>query len=208
MSSLLDIHKYSKKAFQHLLDKLRDDKFKRPYIYNDKAINAVTGILWDITQGDKELKEIIEGMDKIDRIKAEKSRSRLEKITSTWLEKAHFESYKNGYKISRNYYLKFIKSILKPNTDENENILKISGGKLFDKIYQIHRNRLRRVSSSPKLQELKERFPEYDIEDSFKYAVITGKFNLNADDMEKYGNMIELVLLNKKQKSKKPKVDE
>ncbi len=43
--SLLDIHKYSKKAFYHLLEKLRDDKFKRPYIYNDKAINAVTGIL-------------------------------------------------------------------------------------------------------------------------------------------------------------------
>ena len=65
--SLLDMHKYSKKAFYHLLGKLRDDKFQRPYIYNEKAINAVTGTLWDITQENEELKDIIAilGMDEL-----------------------------------------------------------------------------------------------------------------------------------------------
>lgn len=86
-TSLLDIHKYSKDAFQYLLDRLRDDNFKRPYIYYDKAINAVTGILWDITQENKELKDIIEGMDEIDGISAQNSKSSNEKKVETWLKK-------------------------------------------------------------------------------------------------------------------------
>lgn len=67
--------------------------FKRPYIYNDKAINAVTGILWDITQEDEELKDIIEEMDKIDGIKAINSKSSNEKEVETWLKKAYYEHF-------------------------------------------------------------------------------------------------------------------
>ena len=124
--SLLDIHKYSKKAFYHLLEKLRDDKFKRPYIYNDKAINAVTGILWDITQEDEELKDIIEEMDKIDGIKAINSKSSNEKRVETWLKKAYYEHLYGSFSISRNHLLAFMITIIKPNSEEGKKKLKYS----------------------------------------------------------------------------------
>ena len=68
--SLLDMHKYSKTAFQHLYDKLTDNKFKRAYVDKNHPINAVTGVLWDITQGNEEIVKIISEMDKIDNIRA------------------------------------------------------------------------------------------------------------------------------------------
>ena len=85
--SLLDMHKYSKTAFQYLYDKLTDDKFKRAYVDKNHPINAVTGVLWDITQGNEEIVKIISEMDKIDNIRAESSISKLEKITATWIKR-------------------------------------------------------------------------------------------------------------------------
>jgi len=110
--SLLDMHKYSKKAFYHLLGKLRDDKFQRPYIYHEKAINAVTGILWDITQENEELKDIIQEMDKIDGIKALNSKSSNEKRVETWLKKAYYEHIYGSFSISRNHLLAFMITII------------------------------------------------------------------------------------------------
>ena len=193
MSSLLDIHKYSKKAFQYLYDKLTDEDFKRPYIIKDKPINAVTGIIWDITQGDEELKKIIETMDKMDKIKAENSRSRLDKITTTWLKKAYRQHFENGYVISRSMYLKFIKTIMKPTSKEGENKLVASGTKLYNKIYSAYKMRQMRIKNSDKLDEIKAKYPELNIETAYRYAIVTGKFNLNADDIEDFEYMVRFL---------------
>ncbi|AII15605.1 hypothetical protein CIG1485E_a0080 (plasmid) [Campylobacter iguaniorum] len=198
MSSLLDIHKYSKKAFQHLYEKLSNKDFKRSYITKDDPITAVTGILWDITQGDKELKKIIETMDNIDKIKAENSRSRLEKITVTWLKKAYREHFENGYVISRSMYLKFIKIIMKPTSKEGENKLIASGTKLYNKIYSAYKMRQMSVRKTDKLDELKAKYPNLNIETAYRYAIVTGKFNLNADDIEDFEYLVQFLTQNQK----------
>jgi len=198
MSSLLDIHKYSKKAFQHLYEKLSNKEFKRPYITKNDPITAVTGILWDITTGDKELKKIIEAMDSIEKIKAQKSKSRLEKITVTWLKKAYREHFKNRYAISRSMYLKFLKTIMKPSSKENENKLIASGTKLYNKIYSAYKMRQMSVRRTDKLDELKAKYPKLNIETAYRYAIVTGKFNLNADDIEDFEYLVEFLTQNQK----------
>lgn len=200
--SLLDMHKYSKTAFQHLYDKLTDDKFKRAYVDKNHPINAVTGVLWDITQGNEEIKKIIEGMDKIDNIKAETSISRLEKITNTWIKKAYRAHFEHGYIISRSLYLKFIKGIINPNSKEGEEKLTTSGKKLYDKIYSAQKMRQKSVKTTDKLDELKNKYPKLNIEKAFSYAIVTGKFNLNADDIEEFEYILKFALSPKDNKEK------
>jgi len=193
MSSLLDIHKYSKKAFRHLYTKLSDSDFNRSYKTKDDPIASVTGVLWDITQGDEEIKKIIETMDKMDKIKAENSRSRLDKITTTWLKKAYRQHFENGYVISRSLYLKFLKFIMKPKTKESEDKLIASGTKLYNKIYSAYKMRQMSVRKTDKLDEIKAKYPELNIESAYRYAIVTGKFNLNADDIEDFEYMVRFL---------------
>lgn len=125
-------------------------------------------------------------MDKIDGIKAENSKSRLEKITITWLKKAYRNHFENGYKISRVMFLKFVKSIMQPTEKEGEDRLKISATKLYNKIYSAYKMRQMSVRKTDKLDELKAKYPKLNIETAYRYAVVTGKFNLNADDIEDF----------------------
>lgn len=205
MGSLLDIHKYSKTAFQHLYDKLTDAKFQKPYVVKDYPINAVTGVLWDITQEDSEIVKIISEMDKIDNIRAERNISKLEKITSTWIKKAYRVHLENGYKISKSLYLKFIKNIMNPNSKENEEKLLTSAKKMYDKIYVAYKMRQNRIQSSDKLDELKNKYPKLNIEKAFRYAVVSGKFNLNADDIEDFEYLAKF-LVSPKEEIKKEKL--
>ena len=193
MYTLLDIPKYPKKSFEHFRNSLLEKKFTTGYLKERAAINGATGILWDISQGNKDLKPIIEGMDKIAKIRSEKSKSMLEKMTETWLKGAYFKSYEKGYKISRSYYLKFIKSTLKPKNEEAEKKLKISGTKLFDKIFVNYRNKIARLNKTQKLNDLKTQFPKYDIEKAYSYAVISGKFALKNDDIKDFMRIITLL---------------
>jgi hypothetical protein len=201
--SLLDMHKYSKEAFQHLYDKLTDKGFKRAYVVKDRPINAVTGILWDITQEDDEITKIIEGMDKIDNIRAESSKSRLEKITNTWIKKAYREYFENGYKISRSLFIKFTKNILEPKSEENRKQLEIASKKLFDKIYNTFRNRQHRITDSHKFKELVARYPKLNIDKAYRYAIISGKFNLNANDIEEFEYILKFALSKNEDTNKK-----
>lgn len=194
MGSLLDIHQYSKEAFRHLYTKLNDKAFNRPYIIRDDPIASVTGVLWDITQGDEELKKIVEGMDKIDKIRANRSQSRLEKITITWLKKAYRKHLESGYNISGKAYLNFIKSVMKPSTKEGEEKLRASGKRLFDRIYSAYRMRQASVKNTTKLDELKAKYPNLNIEVAYRYAVLTGKFGLNADDIEDFDCLVQLLI--------------
>lgn len=95
------------------------------YIYNDKAINAVTGILWDITQEDEELKDIIEEMDKIDGIKAINSKKVAMKKSRNLAKKAYYEHLYGSFSISRNHLLAFMITIIKPNSGRGKEKIEI-----------------------------------------------------------------------------------
>lgn len=193
MTSLSALHKYSQEAFEHLWNRLNNKDFDRPYIEKKECINAVTGILWDITQGDEELHDIIKEMDKIDNISDPKERTRLDKMTETWLISAYYERLKNGYQVSINYYLSFIKSILKPQSEEGENKLNISGRKLFQKHTNALKQKLFSMSKTEKLDELKSKYPQYDIESAYTYALLSKKFNLKGDDIKEFDRIISLL---------------
>ncbi len=188
-SSLLDIYPYSRDAFQYLYDKLTDENFKRRYIIKDKPINAVTGIIWDITQGEPEITEIISTMDKMVGICSEKTRSRLEKIVDTWLKKAYNLKLQNGYVIHRSFLLRFVKTIYE-NYDEN---IKRAAIYHFDKYNDKNKKKIKRAYENIRLNDLQERYPEFNILDAYAYALITEKFKIKEDDLIEFENIISLL---------------
>ncbi len=196
-TSLLDIHKYSKDAFQYLLDRLRDDNFKRPYIYYDKAINAVTGILWDITQENEELKDIIEEMDKIDGIKPLNSKSSNEKRVETWLKKAYYEHLYGSFSISRNHLLAFMITIIKPNSEDGKKKLKYSSTRYFEQYNDKFKKRLKRCRENERILELQQKYLKLNIIDAFAYGQIIDKFNTTNEDLEWFDKMIKILIKKK-----------
>ncbi|WP_428739630.1 hypothetical protein [Sulfurimonas sp.] len=188
-SSLLDIYPYSRDAFQYLYDKLTDENFKRRYIIKDKPINAVTGIIWDITQGEPEITEIISTMDKMVGIRSEKTKSRLEKIVDTWLKKAYNLKLQNGYVIHRSFLLRFVKTIYE-NYDEN---IKRAAIYHFDKYNDKNKKKIKRAYENVRLNDLQERYPEFNIFDAYAYALITEKFKIKEDDLIEFENIVSLL---------------
>lgn len=197
--SLLDIHKYSYNAFEHLYNGLQKIKNKKGYINKDDPIASVTGVIYDITEGDEEIVKIIKKMDEIDKIKSQKAKTRLEKITESWLKKAYFNSLNKGYIVSRNLFLNFVKNIMKPKTDEEDKRLTYSSTKLFEKINAIIRNKKQRLFRSKKLDKLKKDFPNLNIQDAYLYAMITEKFKLKQDDIDNFERIVRLLISSKKE---------
>lgn len=176
-----------------MLGKLRDDKFQRPYIYHEKAINAVTGILWDITQENKELKDIIEEMDKIDGIKALNSKSSNEKRVETWLKKAYYEHLYGSFLISRNHLLAFMITIIKPNSEEGKKKLKYSITRYFEQYNDKFKKRLKRCRENERVLELQQQYPKLNIIDAFAYGQIIDKFNTTNEDLEWFEKMVKIL---------------
>lgn len=197
--SLLDIHKYSVDAFRHLYDKLTDENFKRSYIIKDKPINAVTGIIWDITQGDEELRKIIYKMDEIDGIKAQNSKSGNEKRVETWLKKAYYEHLYRGYSVSRNMLLKFMATIIKPNDNEGKKKLKYSSTRYFERYNDKFKKRLNRCRKNDRVYELQKKYPELNIADAFAYGQIIDKFNTTNEDLEWFEKLVKILTNDKKE---------
>jgi len=192
-NSLLDIHKYSKDAFQHLYDKLTDENFKRAYIIKDKPINAVTGIIWDITQGDDELRKIIYKMDEIDGIKAQNSKSGNEKRVETWLKKAYYEHLYRGYSIARNSLLSFMITIIKPDSDEGKKKLKYSSTRYFEKYNDKFKKRLKRCRTNERVLELQKQYPKFNIADAYAYGLIIDKFSTTNEDLEWFEKLVKIL---------------
>lgn len=188
-SSLLDIYPYSKDAFRYLYNKLTDENFKRPYITKEDPITSVTGIIWDVTQGEPEITEIISTMDKMVGIRSEKTRSRLEKIVDTWLKKAYNLKLQKGYVIHRSFLLKFVKTIYQ-NYDEN---IKRAAIYHFDKYNDKNKKKIKRAYENIRLNDLQERYPEFNIMDAYAYALITEKFKIKEDDLIEFENIISLL---------------
>ncbi len=192
-NSLLDIHKYSKDAFQHLYDKLTDENFKRAYIIKDKPINAVTGIIWDITQEDEELRKIISKMDEIDGIKAQNSKSGNEKRVETWLKKAYYEHLYRGYSIARNSLLSFMITIIKPDSDEGKKKLKYSSTRYFEKYNDKFKKRLKRCRINERVLELQKQYPKFNIADAYAYGLIIDKFSTTNEDLEWFEKLVKIL---------------
>lgn len=198
-NSLLDIHKYSKDAFHHLYGKLTDENFKRSYITKDDPIAAVTGIIWDITQGDEELRKIINKMDEIDGIKAQSTKSGNEKRVETWLKKAYYEHLYRGYSIARNSLLAFMITIIKPNDNEGKKRLKYSSTRYFEKYNDKFKKRLNRCRRNDRVYELQKKYPELNIADAFAYGQIIDKFNTTNEDLEWFEKLVKLLTKEKEE---------
>lgn len=120
------------------------------------------------------------------------NKTKLEKITATWLKKAFFNHLKNGSRISKLAYISFIKRIFTPNNEKGEIVG--AGLKKFTRIYSLYRKRIERIEDSEKLDEIKAHFPDYNIVAAYKYAVLTGKFSLNKDDINEFERILVLLL--------------
>ncbi|MCW8895471.1 hypothetical protein [Sulfurimonas sp.] len=191
--SLLDIHKYSKDAFRHLYYKLSDSDFNRSYITKDDPIASVTGIIWDITQGDEEVKKIVKKMDNIDGIKAQNSKSPNEKRVETWLKKAYFEHLYGGYSISRSYLLSFMISIIKPSGEEGKKKLKYSTTRYFEQYNDKFKKRLKRCRTNERVLELQKQYPKLNIIDAYAYGLIIDKFNTTNEDLDWFEKIIKIL---------------
>lgn len=199
MNTLLDISKYPNKAYEYMHNILLDGKFKCDYILDTKTANSAMGFLYDVVNTHKELKPHIEKMNKIAQLRSEKSKSKLEKITETWFKGAFYESFKQGFKVSRNYFIDFVMKIYMPQDETRKKALKASARKLFDNYVKLNRNKIKRVKTTQKLNDLKAQFPKYDIEKAYSYAVISGKFALKNDDIKDFMRIITLLKKNDKQ---------
>lgn len=94
---------------------------------------------------------------------------------------------------------------MNPSSKENEEKLLTSGKKIYDKIYSAQKMRQKSVKTTDKLDELKNKYPKLNIEKAFRYAVVSGKFNLNADDIEDFEYLAKF-LISPKEEIKKEKL--
>ncbi|MDD2790926.1 MAG: hypothetical protein PHU40_09720 [Sulfurimonas sp.] len=192
-NSLLDIHKYSKDAFRHLYHKLSDSDFNRSYKTKDDPIASVTGIIWDITQGDEEVKKIVKKMDQIDGIKAQNSKSSNEKRVETWLKKAYYEHLYRGYSIARNSLLSFMISIIKPSGEEGKKKLKYSTTRYFEQYNDKFKKRLKRCRTNERVLELQKQYPKFNIADAYAYGLIIDKFSTTNEDLEWFEKLVKIL---------------
>jgi hypothetical protein len=192
-NSLLDIHIYSKEALRHMLNRFRSKSFQRDYIYDKKAVNAVSGILWDIMQEDKEVVEIVKEMDEIDGIKAQKGKCYVEKTTITWLQKAYFVHIMQGYYVSFRMLVNFFMGILHPSS-EKERQLKSIVKYYFNKYNDKYKKRLSRSRRNERLAELQKKYPKLNITDAFAYGLILEKFSTTNNDLELFEKIVKIML--------------
>lgn len=194
MASLLDTHKYSQEALLELGRHLRDESFQRDYVKDkDDYIRYVGGFIYELLNENEELRGFIKEMDKIDGIHAENSKSRLEKITRTWLVNAYFEKLKNGYAISKNAFIKFVQKILKTYSETNEKQLVFAARKLFNQYNDANKKKLQRIPKNQRVIELQDRYPEFDVISAYAYATISGTFKVKNDDLQEFERILTLL---------------
>lgn len=194
MASILDTHKYSQEALLELGRHLRDESFQRSYIKDkDDYIRYVGGFIYELLNENEELCGFIKNMDKIDGIQAENSKSRLEKITRTWLVNAYFQRLKNGYAISKNAFVRFVQKILKTYSETNEKQLIFAAKKLFEQYNDVNKKKLQRTPKNQRIVELQERYPEFDVASAYTYATISGTFKIKNDDLQEFERILTLL---------------
>ncbi len=193
--SLLDIHQYSKEAIFTLYQEMCE-------IFEDKygKLKSITSFVIRLVQQDEKIRPIIQKMDKIDGIKAQNSKSPNEKRVESWLKKAYFEHLYREYAVSRGMLIKFMKSIINPQTPEGEKRLKYSTIRYFEQHNDKFKKRLKRCRANKRVAKVQNNYKDFNIVDAFAYAQIVDKFNTTNQDIEVFEKLIKILINSKNNK--------
>lgn len=127
-----------------------------------------------------------------------KEPSKLEKTIRSWIIKNYQYTLANPQdkrKFNREKVcLNFIVNIFSPNTQPTPQLIG-SSKNIYKKQKNSIREKLKRVSKSPKLQSLIKKYPKLNVERAYKYAILSDKFALNNDDIELFEKIIEILAL-------------
>ncbi|MBA1432092.1 MAG: hypothetical protein FAF04_00515 [Epsilonproteobacteria bacterium] len=190
--SFLDIHEYSEKALRYLYSSLKS-------LYNVDKENQKLLMFFVISliDEDKSLKKIIEEMDKIDGIRAKKSKLKIEKIAETWLKKAYFQHLYHNYSIIRGYFTKFTKEIIRPKSKLGTDKLKRTSVYYFERYNDKYKKKLKRCRSNERVLELQKKYPKLNVVDAFAFGLIIEKFATTNEDLEWFENIVRILIKKK-----------
>lgn len=143
---------------------------------------------------------------KLDETPTQNKSDRLEKIIHTWVVNCTKYSLKNPYDTRRinrkNGCIKFVLKVF--NKTKNEGALIGVSSSLYDKYKNLYKSKLARVKQSSKIKSLQEKYPDLDIINAYKYAILSNKCALLNEDVKDFENIIKILLqlntVNNKQK--------
>jgi len=187
--SLLDTHQYSKDALKHFYRQLFET-----YSDEEKVLKAIFSFFRQILREEEDVKRIIEGMDKIDGIRAQKSKLKIEKIAETWLKKAYFQHLYHKYSIIRGYFTSFTKEIIRPQSKIGKDKLKRTSIYYFERYNDKYKKKLKRCRSNERVLELQKKYPKLNIVDAFAFGLIIEKFATTNEDLEWFENIVQILI--------------
>ncbi|MBF7047089.1 hypothetical protein IY804_03215 [Campylobacter volucris] len=85
----------------------------------------------------------------------------------------------------KNGCIKFVLRVFKET--KNEGALISISSSLYDKYKNIYKSKLARVKQSSKIKSLQEKYPDLDIINAYKYAILN-------EDIEDFENIIKILL--------------
>ncbi|MCR6590497.1 Uncharacterised protein [Campylobacter insulaenigrae] len=133
---------------------------------------------------------------KLDENPKQNKSDRLEKIIHTWVVNCTKYSLKNPHdkrRINRkNGCIKFVLNIFEKT--KNKNALIGISSSLYDKYKNLYKSKLARVKQSSKIKSLQEKYPNLDIINAYKYAILSNKYALLNEDIEDFENIIKILL--------------
>lgn len=133
---------------------------------------------------------------KLDETPTQNKNDRLEKIIHTWVINCTKYSLKNPYDTRRinrkNGCIKFVLRIFKET--KNEGALIGISSSLYDKYKNLYKSKLARVKQSSKIKSLQEKYPDLDIINAYKYAILSNKCSLLNEDVKDFENIIKILL--------------
>lgn len=133
---------------------------------------------------------------KLDEAPTQNKSDRLEKIIHTWVVNCTKYSLKNPYDTRRinrkNGCIKFILRVFKET--KNEGALIGTSSSLYDKYKNLYKSKLARVKQSSKIKSLQEKYPDLDIINAYKYAILSNKCALLNEDVKDFENIIKILL--------------
>ncbi|MCR6594315.1 hypothetical protein [Campylobacter insulaenigrae] len=133
---------------------------------------------------------------KLDETPTQNKSNRLEKIIHTWVVNCTKYSLKNPYDTRRinrkNGCIKFVLSIFEKT--KNKNALIGISSSLYDKYKNLYKSKLARVKQSIKIKSLQEKYPDLDIINAYKYAILSNKCALLNEDVKDFENIIKILL--------------
>lgn len=133
---------------------------------------------------------------KLDEAPTQNKSDRLEKIIHTWVVNCTKYSLKNPYDTRRinrkNGCIKFVLKVF--NKTKNEGALIGISSSLYDKYKNLYKSKFARVKQSSKIKSLQEKYPDLDIINAYKYAILSNKCALLNEDVKDFENIIKILL--------------